>query len=329
MLPRLSSNTPKKGKYAASTVPSSGSECYWITLGCVFIGLGATHAVLSLLWRYWFGVAVALSVAKTGMTALSTAYMTNKSTSLPWMIDKIASWGSNGIRKLFTVFRWPMFLVAVYVGACIAIHVYSPDPAIHTFPSSCQESAPSPYLGCNRIEAVITVPRKKATVDSSVRERSGTGEEKKRQVAVRKNKEEQQQQKNARALLGDAKKRPEHKKTPRDIEAEIIPASPSSACASKDDIGQIAREWVVQSHTFATILEDTADDEDGGIYIHARILSTVFGFADDLFISIQDIEDGSGISVRAQGQLRLGVSDIGVNARRNKRFIQHLQQACM
>lgn len=328
MLPRLSSNTPKKGKYAASTVPSSGSECYWITLGCVFIGLGATHAVLSLLWRYWFGVAVALSVAKTGMTALSTAYMTNKSTSLPWMIDKIVSWGSHGIRKLFTVFRWPMFLVAVYVGACIAIHVYSPDPAIHTFPSSCQESAPSPYLGCNRIEAVITIPRKKATVDSSsTRERRATGGEKKRkEEPPRKIKE--QNEKNTRALLGEAKKRPEPTKTPKDIEAEIIHASPSSACASKDDIGQIAREWVVQSHAFSTILEDTAD-EDGSTFIHARILSTVFGFADDLFMSIQDAEDGSGISVRAQGQLRLGVSDIGVNARRNKKFILHLQQACM
>eukprot|EP00889_Picochlorum_renovo_P007243 jgi/Picre1/34273/NNA_001747.t2 len=222
MLPRLSSNTPKKGKYAASTVPSSGSECYWITLGC-------------------------------------------------------------------------------------------------------QESAPSPYLGCNRIEAVITIPRKKATVDSSsTRERRATGgEKKKKEEPPRKIKEQ-----NTRALLGEAKKRPEPTKTPKDIEAEIIHASPSSACASKDDIGQIAREWVVQSHAFSTILEDTAD-EDGGTFIHARILSTVFGFADDLFMSIQDAEDGSGISVRAQGQLRLGVSDIGVNARRNKKFLQHLQQACM
>lgn len=318
MLPRLSSNTPKRGKYAASPVPSSGSECYWITLGCVFIGLGATHAVLSLLWRYWFGVAVALSVAKTGMTALSTAFMTNTSTSLPWMIDKVVSWGSHGIRKLFTVFRWPMFVVALYVGTCIAIHVYSPDPVMHTFPSSCQESAPSPYLGCNRIEAVITVPSKESTLDSSHRTTDG----------VKKKPRDKDTRKNTRALLGNAPKESDHATASRQKESETIHASPSSVCTSKDKVGQIARDWVAQAHAFSVILEDSAD-EDAGIFIHARILSTVFGFADDMCIHIQDTKDGSGIMVRAQGQLRIGVSDVGVNARRNKKFIQHLQQSCM
>ena len=71
-------------------------------------------------------------------------------------------------------------------------------------------------------------------------------------------------------------------------------------------------------------------------FIHARFLTFFWGFADDFFVNLrcvtptkstnlQGMDKNANIFketlVEVQGQLRLGKSDLGVNARRNQRFI--------
>jgi uncharacterized protein (DUF1499 family) len=54
-------------------------------------------------------------------------------------------------------------------------------------------------------------------------------------------------------------------------------------------------------------------------FIHARFTTLVFGFADDLFVGLRCDGEGNSV-VEAQGQLRIGKSDLGVNARRNQKL---------
>ena len=60
--------------------------------------------------------------------------------------------------------------------------------------------------------------------------------------------------------------------------------------------------------------------------VHARFLSALFGFADDHWVRLACGKDGR-VLVEAQGQLRLGVGDLGVNARRNKALFAALREA--
>jgi uncharacterized protein (DUF1499 family) len=74
-------------------------------------------------------------------------------------------------------------------------------------------------------------------------------------------------------------------------------------------------------------------------FVHVRFLSLIWGFADDFFVGLRcddhssgddrkegDVRDGL-LVVETQGQLRVGKGDLGVNARRNKGFIEWLEQA--
>jgi uncharacterized protein (DUF1499 family) len=55
--------------------------------------------------------------------------------------------------------------------------------------------------------------------------------------------------------------------------------------------------------------------------IHARFVSLLWGFADDVFVRLScDAETGE-VLVEAQGQLRVGVGDMGVNVKRNAALI--------
>lgn len=59
--------------------------------------------------------------------------------------------------------------------------------------------------------------------------------------------------------------------------------------------------------------------------MHARFVTWLWGFADDFFVSVRCNDVGSAV-IEVQGQLRLGQSDLGVNARRNKRFWEYLAE---
>jgi uncharacterized protein (DUF1499 family) len=61
-------------------------------------------------------------------------------------------------------------------------------------------------------------------------------------------------------------------------------------------------------------------------FLHARFVTPVFGFGDDFMVGLRCGAEGVTI-VEAQGQLRLGQSDLGVNARRNQRFFDALGAA--
>lgn len=60
-------------------------------------------------------------------------------------------------------------------------------------------------------------------------------------------------------------------------------------------------------------------------FIHARVLSLVFNFADDFMVHLKCSKEGRTV-VEVQGQLRLGQSDMGVNARRNQMFFSELEK---
>lgn len=59
-------------------------------------------------------------------------------------------------------------------------------------------------------------------------------------------------------------------------------------------------------------------------FMHARMVTMLFGFADDFMVGLKCDGDGKTV-VEVQGQLRIGKSDLGVNGRRNARFFAALE----
>ena len=59
-------------------------------------------------------------------------------------------------------------------------------------------------------------------------------------------------------------------------------------------------------------------------FVHARVVTPIWGFADDFMVSLKCSGDPEKVLVEAQGQLRIGKSDLGVNGRRNRRFFNWL-----
>ena len=62
----------------------------------------------------------------------------------------------------------------------------------------------------------------------------------------------------------------------------------------------------------------------GGVFIHARFGSLLWGFADDVFVQLSCSSSGS-VVVEVQGQLRLGVGDMEVNVKRNVALMAALE----
>eukprot|EP00887_Chlorella_sp_A99_P007358 scaffold2.g7358.t1 len=112
---------------------------------------------------------------------------------------------------------------------------------------------------------------------------------------------------------------------------------------SIEDAGAAAVRWV-EAQPQARVLVRSPG------FLHARFLSVVWGFADDMFISFRRelcwlaaVEGGREAAARAalgawcnparqvlvevQGQLRIGKSDLGVCGRRNQRFLLALSTA--
>jgi uncharacterized protein (DUF1499 family) len=286
------------------------SDWYWAVVGYLCILLGGTHMVLSALYFYWFGIAVGFSLGKIGFTSLGMAYVSQKSESLPWILKVVSLWGSSVVRKLFTVFRWPMFVFGLYISLCIFIRVESRDSfvkdALATFPKSCDASAPSPLRGCSRVKVYLEeysddTPHKDTGSDvhnsTSITSRHG--------IVHRLMKLGQGSQHDA----------------PIHIETDT--------CTSVDEVASKLEQWTLQSHTFSRVM--TRQSKKETIYMHFRILSTVFGFADDFMIQVAAEKKDKApqtLTVTAQGQLRLGVSDLGVNTKRNTNLVLFIQELC-
>lgn len=284
-------------------------DWYWVTVGYVCILLGSCHMVLSAMYFYWFGVAVGFSLAKIGFTALGMTYVSQKSQSLPWILKVFSSWGSNIVRKLFTVFRWPMFLFGIYVCLCIAIRIESRDSyvrnALATFPKSCDASAPSPVRGCNRVKVLLEElhgsPSETNATNADLLKLNTTSGIVSRLMS-----------------LGHGKR------------GEISVHVDTERCTSVGKLAGAIKQWTLQSHAFSRLVQSTSK-KGKKEYMHFRILSTLFGFADDFMIQVSlndDEKDSRTIVVEAQGQLRLGVSDLHVNAKRNNRLIDFIENHC-
>ncbi|KAL4857462.1 hypothetical protein ACK3TF_002330 [Chlorella vulgaris] len=95
---------------------------------------------------------------------------------------------------------------------------------------------------------------------------------------------------------------------------------PLHLAASMPDVQAWVAAWVGEQGQ-ARLLRDTRPG-----FLHARILTFFFGFADDLMVSLRCNDKGQ-VVIEVQSQLRLGMSDMGVNGRRNEKFMLQLSQA--
>ncbi|CAM9343383.1 unnamed protein product, partial [Phaeothamnion confervicola] len=91
---------------------------------------------------------------------------------------------------------------------------------------------------------------------------------------------------------------------------------------SVERVQGLVREWI-KAQPRATILKD----EPG--YMHAQVLSLLMGFPDNLGVKVVEKGGGTdkGVEVWVQGELRVGEGDLGVNARRVKALLDHLEKA--
>jgi len=129
-----------------------------------------------------------------------------------------------------------------------------------------------------------------------------------------------------------------------DPHIDAFPASCGSnmfGCSRVAEMGSQATRGLKPLHLMTSVnvtraaVEKYISEQAGGMvlltkhgFVHGRFVSLVFGFADDFFVRVQceDKPEGKSVAVvEAQGQLRIGKSDLGVNARRNKRFFEYLQ----
>lgn len=87
--------------------------------------------------------------------------------------------------------------------------------------------------------------------------------------------------------------------------------------ATSPDVQNLVEKWI-NSQSGTRILRSNSG------FIHARFLSLILGFADDVFVGLKCDVEGHTI-VEVQGQSRIGYSDLGVNHRRNARLLQAVQ----
>ncbi len=90
--------------------------------------------------------------------------------------------------------------------------------------------------------------------------------------------------------------------------------------ASQAAILELVSAWVQAYPRTAVLYEDRAEG-----FIHARFVSKLWGFADDVFFSARC--NGDMAVVEVQGQLRVGQGDMEVNVLRNMQFLEHLKGA--
>ncbi len=336
--------TPRRSDSSLSgtSQPSFLERFYFSALGYAFVAVGAWHMLLSALAGYWLGVVLGLSLAKIGLTALSMVYVAKQSKRLPWLLEKLVLWGHGIVKKLFTVLRFPMYLFFGYISLCLLVRVWSSDRLfrIDGMPSDCSV-APSPVHGCHRIEIVIVPP-------SGVSDYGGgrsharllhasRAEVQAATKAAAEFKAGQADKAGATGTTGTtgnagkagtAGKAGKAGKATSPKNSHVV-VTTLDECLRVDSVAGMVHAWADGDAAFVRRLKWSLD-ADGSIFGHWRVLSTVFGFADDLVVHTRI--DGSSsvkaIVVDAQSQLRLGIGDLGVNKRRLARLARRVQELC-
>jgi hypothetical protein len=308
--------TPRRSdsSLSGSSSPSFFERFYFTALGYLFVGLGLADMVLSALVGHWLGVAMGFSLFKIGLTALSMVHVAKQSKRLPWLLEKLVLWGSGIVKNLFTVFRLPLYAFGAFVALCVTVRVWSGDRLfrIAGMPVDCSV-APSPVHGCHRVAAMIVpVPVPDSTTPAENVQR--------RMVRGTSTTEA--------STAPRARKAPPERKNNKESGSagevfEIV--SSRDECLSVAGVAKLVEEWADGDAAFSRRLKRTVD-HDGSITAHWRVLSTLFGFADDLVVRVAAA--GKAIDVEAQSQLRLGVGDFGVNKRRTMRLVKALEQVC-
>ena len=67
------------------------------------------------------------------------------------------------------------------------------------------------------------------------------------------------------------------------------------------------------------------DDADEYKFLHFRVASLFWGFPDDVYVRMTCTDEGL-TALELQGNLRIGHGDMGVNADRNAKLLQHIRQ---
>lgn len=91
--------------------------------------------------------------------------------------------------------------------------------------------------------------------------------------------------------------------------------------STPDEIQKVVRDWISSQPRTRIITEDKAER-----YIHAQPLSLLMGFPDNLGVKVVPGKEGTEVWI--QGELRLGQGDLGVNRKRVKTLIRHLEANC-
>ena len=326
--------TPRRSESSLSgtTQPSFLERFYFSTLGYAFVTVGAWHMLLSALAGYWLGVVLGFSLAKIGLTALSMVYVARQSKRLPWVLEKLVLWGHSIVKKLFTVLRFPLYLFFGYISLCLLVRVWSSDKLfrIYEMPGDCSV-APSPVHGCHRIEILLVPPPSEVSDGQGGRpharllhgNRAAVQDEAKaapRAGASRK--AEKAEKAGTMDTVGKKAKSPTKKNS-------HVVVTALDECLRVDSVAEMVNSWADGDATFVRRLKRSLG-ADGSIFAHWRVLSTVFGFADDLVVRTRMDNSSStkALVVDAQSQLRLGIGDMGVNKRRLARLAKRLEERC-
>jgi hypothetical protein len=114
--------------------------------------------------------------------------------------------------------------------------------------------------------------------------------------------------------------------------AHRAPPSPNNqpfrARALLSDVEAELLRWLGQQPRVTILRHASASSSQsaGGGFLHARVVTPLWGFADDFFVRWRCSRVGEAV-VEVQGQLRLGVGDLEVNVKRNGAVLGHLREA--
>lgn len=102
---------------------------------------------------------------------------------------------------------------------------------------------------------------------------------------------------------------------------------PLMLSASTEAAERAVRRWVASEPRSTILAEGSTDSAEFSpvVYVHSRHLSFLWGFPDDLWVRLTPQGDGATL-VEAQGSLRVGKGDMGVNGKRIGRLWRFLQQ---
>jgi len=101
----------------------------------------------------------------------------------------------------------------------------------------------------------------------------------------------------------------------------VVP--PSTRAMTSADAFQAAREFFEDRHVdMSTVLRSEKFREGGG-FLHARCVTLVMGYADDVLVRVR--EESGEVVAEVQSQLRFGVGDMGTNSARIQKFNAYME----